>query len=86
VAADQFAVAEFMTVELQAGDIGYDRLQQRLAFKERQARCVAAVEMQNIECVKDQVTALDPNWGGELPLDIPLLDDGLSSQPYDRVT
>ena len=43
-----------MTVELQAADVGHDRLQERLAFREWQARRVAAVEMQKVEGVKDQ--------------------------------
>jgi len=54
MAADKFAVARLMAIELQAGDIGHDRLQQRLALKERQACRFAAIEMQKIEGVKDQ--------------------------------
>jgi hypothetical protein len=34
-----------MTIELQAADVGHDRLQERLALRERQARRVAALEM-----------------------------------------
>ena len=51
---DQFTVASFMSVELQARDISDDRLQQRLALNKRQACRVAAVEVQKIKGVKDQ--------------------------------
>jgi hypothetical protein len=55
MAADQFAVANLMTIELQAGNVGHYRLQQRLALNERHACRVAAVEMQEAEGVKDKV-------------------------------
>jgi hypothetical protein len=57
---DELAVARLMTIELQAADIGHDRLQQRLTLGERQARRVAAVEMQKVEGVKDQAHAPCP--------------------------
>ena len=46
-----------MSVELQARDIGNDRLQQRFALKERQASRVTAVKMQQVEGIKDQARA-----------------------------
>jgi hypothetical protein len=56
---NQFTVAKFITVELKAGNFRYNGLKQTLAFKKRQARCVAAIKMQNVECVKHQArTAL----------------------------
>jgi hypothetical protein len=58
--ADKLAVANLMTVELQAWNIGHDRLKQRLALDKRQGCRVAAVEMQKIEGVKDQAHAARP--------------------------
>ena len=54
MAADKLAVANSMTIELQAGNIGHDRLEQRLALYKREGRRVAAIEMQKVERVKDQ--------------------------------
>ena len=57
MAADKLAVANLVTIELQAGNIGHDRLKQRLTFDKRQGCGVAAVEMQKVEGVKDQAHA-----------------------------
>jgi hypothetical protein len=60
VPADQFAIADFMTVELQAWNSVHDRFQQRLALDEGQRCRVAAVEVQEIKGVKDQARAALP--------------------------
>jgi hypothetical protein len=60
VAPDQFTVASFMSVELQARFLGENRLKQRLALEERQACPVAAVDMEKIEGVKDQAYTAPP--------------------------
>jgi hypothetical protein len=57
VAPDHLAVASLMSVELQAGDIGDNRLKPGFALGERQARRVAAIEMQKVEGVKDKMRA-----------------------------
>jgi hypothetical protein len=54
VAPDQFTVASFMSIELQARFLGENRLKQRLAVEERQACRVAAVDIEKIKGVKDQ--------------------------------
>jgi hypothetical protein len=60
MAADKLAVANLMTIELQAGNIGRDRFEQRLTLNKRQGRRVAAIEMQKVEGVKDQAHAARP--------------------------
>ena len=57
MAADKLAVANLMTIELQAGNIGHNRLKQRLTLNKRQGCRVAAVEVQEVEGVKDQAHA-----------------------------
>ena len=52
MAADQPVVANLMTVELQAVNMGHNWLKQRLAFDKRHVRRIAAVEMQNVEGAK----------------------------------
>ena len=54
---DEFAVARLMAVELKAGLVCDQRLKQRLALDERQARDVPAVEVQEIEGVIDELHA-----------------------------
>ena len=56
----KLAVANLMTIELQAGNIGHNRLEQRLTLNKRQGCRVAAIEMQEIEGVKDQAHAARP--------------------------
>jgi hypothetical protein len=48
------------SIELQAGNIGQDRLKQRLPLDERQVCRVAAVEIQEVEGVKDKAHAARP--------------------------
>jgi hypothetical protein len=56
--SDDLAVASLMGVELQAGRSSDQRLQQRLAFDERQAPAyVPAIEVQKIESVIDEADA-----------------------------
>jgi hypothetical protein len=49
VPSDQLSVARLVAIELKAGNRRDQRLKKRLALDERQARDVAAVEMQEIE-------------------------------------
>ena len=52
--ADKLAVAGLAVVELDAGNVGDQRLEKRLALDERQTGGVAPVKMQKIENVVDQ--------------------------------
>ena len=54
VLADEFAIACLMAVELNAGRVRDQRVQQRLALDKRQARDVTAIKMQKIEGVVDE--------------------------------
>lgn len=47
--ADQFHLSGFVVVELKAGNARDQRLEKRLAFEERRACAVAAVEMQKVK-------------------------------------
>jgi len=60
MAADKLAVANLMAVELQARNTGHDRLEQRLTLKKRQACRVAAVEVHEVESIKNKTRAALP--------------------------
>jgi len=54
VPSDQLAFARLVIVELKVGNCRDQRLQQRLAFDERQTRDIPAVEMPEIESEIDE--------------------------------
>src|SRR5580692_5911667 len=57
VLQDEFAVAGVMAIELKAGLVCYQRLEQRPALNQRQTRDVPAADMQEIESVIDEMHA-----------------------------
>jgi hypothetical protein len=57
VLVGKLAVANLVTIELQAGNTCHNRFKQRLTFNKRQGCGVAAIEMQKVEGVKDQAHA-----------------------------
>jgi hypothetical protein len=60
MAADKLAVANLMAIELQTGNVGNDRFEQRLPLDKREDRSVAAVEIKEVEGVKDRAHAAPP--------------------------
>ena len=61
MAADKLAVTNLVTIELQAGNAGHNRLKQHPTFNKRLGRGVAAVEMQKVEGVKTGRTPRAPS-------------------------
>jgi hypothetical protein len=60
VLVGKLAVANLVTIGLQAGNSCHNRFKQRLTFNKRQGCGVAAIEMQKVEGVKDQAYGARP--------------------------